>query len=91
MVELAVPNLESRGAADKVAIFRSFVTEVIGPDLIKELPDIPYWLTDAVSNMRFPGNVRELRNLAERVGVIVRQLRVWDATRIQRMLVAART
>jgi len=55
------------------------------------LPELPAWLTDAVSNMRFSGNVRELRNLAERVGIIVRQLGMWDATRIQRMLVAART
>lgn len=91
VIELAVPNLEVRGAADKVAIFKSFVTHVIGAEQMKALPEVPYWLTDAVSNMRFSGNVRELRNLAERIGIMVRQLGMWDAARIQRMLVAART
>jgi len=86
-----VPNLEIRGAADKIAIFKAFVTHVIGAEPMKTLPEVPFWLTDAVSQMRFSGNVRELRNLAERVGIIVRQLGMWDTTRIQRMLVAART
>ncbi|CAB3779083.1 hypothetical protein LMG28688_00712 [Paraburkholderia caffeinitolerans] len=36
--------------------------------------------------MRFPGNVRELRNLAERVGVTVRQMGSWDASRLRRLL-----
>nr|WP_301290896.1 sigma-54 dependent transcriptional regulator [Robbsia andropogonis] len=91
VIELLVPNLESRGAADKIAIFKSFFTHVIGAERAKSLPEIPYWLTDAVSNMRFSGNVRELRNLAERIAVVVRQLGHWDVVRIQRMLLAART
>ncbi|WP_347556705.1 sigma 54-interacting transcriptional regulator [Robbsia sp. KACC 23696] len=91
VIELAVPNLEARGPADKVAIFKSFVTHILGAERAKTLPEIPYWLTDAVSNMRFSGNVRELRNLAERIAVVVRQLGQWDVARIQRMLVAART
>jgi DNA-binding NtrC family response regulator len=36
--------------------------------------------------MRFPGNVRELRNLAERIGVTVRQTGSWDAPRLRRLL-----
>jgi len=91
VIELEVPNLQSRGAADKVAIFKSFITHIIGAEKMKTLPELPYWLIDAVSNMRFSGNVRELRNLAERIGVIVRQLGNWDAARIQRTLAAART
>jgi transcriptional regulator with GAF, ATPase, and Fis domain len=91
VVELAVPNLEARGPSDKVAIFKTFVTHVIGADKMRELSDIPFWLTEAVSNMKFAGNVRELRNLSERVGIIVKQLGGWDTTRIQRMLVAAYT
>jgi DNA-binding NtrC family response regulator len=34
--------------------------------------------------------VRELRNLAERVGVTVRQLGAWDEARVKRLLVLAR-
>jgi len=74
VIELEVPNLQTGGAADKVAIFKSFITHIIGAEKMKTLPELPYWLIDAVSNMRFSGNVRELRNLAERIGVIVRQL-----------------
>ncbi|MGI4983216.1 MAG: sigma 54-interacting transcriptional regulator [Janthinobacterium lividum] len=91
VVELAVPNLETRGAVDKVALFKACLAQIIGPEHLRSLPETPFWLLDAVANMRFSGNVRELRNLAERVGVIVRQLRMWDIDRIQRMLVAARS
>jgi DNA-binding NtrC family response regulator len=55
------------------------------------LPDIPYWLADAVADTYFPGNVRELRNLAERIGVTVRQIGSWDAARLQRLLALARS
>ncbi|SDV51151.1 sigma 54-interacting transcriptional regulator [Chitinasiproducens palmae] len=89
VVELAVPSLEQRGAADKIAIFRSFVEETIGDARPGGLADMPRWLLDAVANLRFAGNVRELRNFSERVGVIVRQLGDWDATRIRRMLANA--
>ncbi|MGI4861531.1 MAG: sigma 54-interacting transcriptional regulator [Janthinobacterium lividum] len=91
VVELAVPNLEARGAVDKVAIFKACLAQIIGPEHLRSLPETPFWLLDAVANMRFSGNVRELRNLAERVAIIVRQLRTWDVARIQRMLVAARS
>lgn len=41
--------------------------------------DTPLFILDAVAQMYFPGNVRELRNLAERIGVAVRQTGNWDA------------
>jgi DNA-binding NtrC family response regulator len=90
VIELKIPSLEERGAVDKIALFKSFLATVIGVDKLRELSDIPYWLTDAVADTYFPGNVRELRNLAERVGVTVRQIGIWDATRIQRLLALAR-
>ena len=55
------------------------------------MPDIPYWLADAVADTYFPGNVRDLRNLAERIGVTVRQIGTWDAARLQRLLAPARS
>jgi DNA-binding NtrC family response regulator len=36
--------------------------------------------------MRFPGNVRQLRNLAERIGVIFRQTGQWDGRLITHAL-----
>lgn len=90
VIELTIPSLEERGAPDKIALFKSFISEVIGEDKLATLPDMPYWLADAVADIYFPGNVRELRNLAERIGVTVRQLGAWDESRVKRLLVLAR-
>ncbi|SAK43752.1 sigma-54 dependent transcription regulator [Caballeronia pedi] len=91
VIELAIPSLEERGAPDKIALFKTFISEVIGRDRLDALPEMPYWLADAVADIYFPGNVRELRNLAERVGVTVRQLGGWDESRVKRLLVLARS
>ncbi len=81
VIELEVPNLEDRGDVDKVAIFKFLLSQII-PD---EEDQIPEWLITMVTQTRFPGNVRELRNVAERVGVTVRQFRAWDRERIGRI------
>ncbi|MCG5073927.1 sigma 54-interacting transcriptional regulator [Paraburkholderia tagetis] len=86
VIELLVPSLEERGAVDKIALFKAFVASVVGGERLDALPELPYWLADSVAAMRFPGNVRELRNLAERVGVTVRQMGSWDAPRLRRLL-----
>ncbi|HEY3599594.1 MAG TPA: sigma-54 dependent transcriptional regulator [Paraburkholderia sp.] len=90
VIELRIPSLEERGAADKIAIFKAFIASVIGAERLAGLSDIPYWLADAIADTYFPGNVRELRNLAERIGVTVRQIGAWDAARLQRLLALAR-
>ncbi|RDU99397.1 sigma 54-interacting transcriptional regulator [Trinickia dinghuensis] len=90
VIEVHVPSLQERGAADKIGIFRSVIGTVFGEELLATLPDMPPWLIDAISKMRFPGNVRELRNLAERIGVTVRQMRAWDPQRLQVLLAHAR-
>jgi DNA-binding NtrC family response regulator len=89
VIELIVPSLEERGAEDKIALFKAFVSTVVGAERLAALPELPYWLADSVAALLFPGNVRELRNLAERVGVTVRQTGTWDATRLRRLLTGA--
>lgn len=89
VIEVYVPSLQERGVADKMGIFRSVIGSLFGEDLLETLPDMPSWLGDAISKMRFPGNVRELRNLAERIGVTVRQMRTWDPLRLQAVLAHA--
>ncbi|WP_322009455.1 sigma-54 dependent transcriptional regulator [Paraburkholderia sp. J12] len=86
VIELTVPSLEDRGPVDKIALFKAFVSLVVGEERLGGLPELPYWLADSVAAMRFPGNVRELRNLAERIGVTVRQTGSWDAPRLRRLL-----
>jgi DNA-binding NtrC family response regulator len=90
VIELRIPSLEERGAVDKIAIFNAFIASVVGAERLAGLPEIPYWLADAVADTYFPGNVRELRNLAERIGVTVRQIGAWDATRLRRLIAHAR-
>jgi DNA-binding NtrC family response regulator len=89
VIEVYVPSLQERGVADKIGIFKSVISVVFGEEVLSTLPDMPPWLTDAISKMRFPGNVRELRNLAERIGVTVRQMRTWDPQRLQALLAHA--
>ncbi|RYF83145.1 MAG: sigma-54-dependent Fis family transcriptional regulator [Comamonadaceae bacterium] len=89
VIELYVPNLEERGEIDKVALFKSILGEVLGPTGAS-LGAAPHWVTDAVAGTVFPGNVRQLRNLAERIGVIARQTGAWDQALIERALSMAR-
>ncbi|SEI40162.1 sigma 54-interacting transcriptional regulator [Paraburkholderia diazotrophica] len=91
VIELRIPSLEERGAVDKIAIFKAFIAAVVGAGRLATLPDLPYWLADAVADTYFPGNVRELRNPAERIGVTVRQIGAWDAPRLHRLLATARS
>lgn len=90
VIELRIPSLEERGEADKIALFKAVLTGVLGEPLLQELGEPPHWLTDAIASATFPGNVRQLRNLAERVGVIARQTKSWEPTLIQRALALAR-
>ncbi len=89
VIELRVPNLEERGPVDKVAIFKTMLARMAGLGQADHAVEIPAWLTGKVAVMRFPGNVRQLRNLAERVGVIFRQTGHWDARLITNALALA--
>ncbi len=79
VIELQVPSLEERGEADKLAIFHAILSKVIGKEMMAALGDPPFFIHDTVAEMYYPGNVRELRNLAERIGVAVRQTGDWHA------------
>jgi DNA-binding NtrC family response regulator len=89
VIELNVPSLEERGGVDKIAIFKSVFASSIGDAMLPALQEMPQWLHAAIAEMRFPGNVRELRNLAERIAVTVRQSGRWDAARLQALLANA--
>ncbi|BDC38631.1 hypothetical protein PTKU15_19280 [Paraburkholderia terrae] len=65
---------------------RREIGDVVGAERLASLSDIPYWLADAVADTYSSRNVRELRNLVERIGVTVRQIGAWDAARLQRLL-----
>lgn len=79
VIELKIPSLQERSEADKLAIFNHILKQVVGEELLQELGEPPFFILDAVARMYFPGNVRELRNLAERIGVTARQTRQWNA------------
>lgn len=79
VIELQLPSLEERGEADKLAIFNSILRKVVGEEMMERLGGPPMFILDAVAQMYFPGNVRELRNLSERIGVAARQTQDWHA------------
>ncbi|WP_354685266.1 sigma-54 dependent transcriptional regulator [Cupriavidus necator] len=83
VIEMRIPSLEERGAADKAALLQSFLRHMLGPSGFDALPPMPDWLKGAVGTAYFAGNVRELRNLAERVGITVQQTGHWDEERIR--------
>lgn len=82
VIELRVPNLEERGAADKIAIFNAMLKQTQDSEVVPAAPD---WLLQMVAQTRFVGNVRELRNIAERVLIIHRQLGDWERGAIDRV------
>lgn len=84
VIELSIPNLEERGPAEKRALF-SYLLQLHG---VRDDDEVPLWLLQRVEGMRFPGNVRELSNLAERVAIVRRQLDGWDPARLERILAA---
>ncbi|MEG1202853.1 MAG: helix-turn-helix domain-containing protein, partial [Comamonas sp.] len=61
------------------AIFNSILRNVVGQELMTQLGEPPFFILDMVAQMYFPGNVRELRNLTERIGVAARQTQDWMA------------
>jgi len=81
VIELRIPCLEERGPAEKTAIFAALLARQGAGD---EAP--PDWLLQRIAGLRFPGNVRELSNLAERVAIVRRQLGEWNAARIEQIL-----
>ncbi|EON20941.1 PspF family transcriptional regulator [Cupriavidus sp. GA3-3] len=83
VIEMRIPSLEERGQADKVALLQSFLRHMLGDSGFDALPPMPDWLKGAVGTAYFTGNVRELRNLAERVGITVQQTGHWDEERIR--------
>jgi DNA-binding NtrC family response regulator len=86
VIEFNVPNLDERGGADKIAIFTAILTRLLEADKSGTPVEIPRWVTAPIASMHFPGNVRQLRNLAERIGVIWQQTGRWDARLINSAL-----
>ncbi|SAI72440.1 response regulator [Bordetella ansorpii] len=81
VIELRIPNLEERGPQEKIAIFTSLLAQQGAGD-----DNPPDWLLQRVAGLRFPGNVRELSNLAERVAIVRRQLGEWSRDRLEQIL-----
>jgi transcriptional regulator with AAA-type ATPase domain len=83
VIELQIPTLEERGAEEKIGLTQSFMRGVMGDAEYDALPPMPGWLLTAIGAAYFAGNVRELRNLAERLSILVRQSGDWDERRIR--------
>lgn len=84
VIELWVPSLDERGPEEKKALFRSLLARHQGAQPAGA-DDIPAWLLDRVAAASYPGNVRELSNVVERIALVRRQLGRWDPARIERV------
>lgn len=82
VIELDVPNLEARGPLEKQLLFRALLERLL-PD---EAQHIPEWLLADIATMQFPGNIRELANLAERIGIVARQTGSWERDTLKTIL-----
>ncbi|MGB6008427.1 sigma 54-interacting transcriptional regulator [Castellaniella sp.] len=82
VIELEVPNLEARGPLEKQHLFRALIA-LTTPSGSAEAPE---WLLARVAMMPFPGNIREMANLAERVGICVQQTGSWDRSALERIM-----
>ncbi len=82
VIELRIPSLEQRGPEEKVALLLSFLRHLLGDKGFDSQPPMPEWVRASVGRAYFTGNVRELRNLAERIGITLRQFGRWDEARI---------
>ncbi|MBP6020571.1 MAG: sigma-54-dependent Fis family transcriptional regulator [Burkholderiaceae bacterium] len=87
VIELDIPNLETRGSAEKQAVFQA-LTESALPE--HSLP-IPPWLLERVGKTFFSGNIRELANLSERISIVVRQTGGWDVARLEQIFLRMST
>lgn len=90
VIELRIPSLEERGPGDKVALLAAFVRQIVGHAAFDALPPMPDWLKGAVGTAYFAGNVRELRNLAERIAIVARHDGRWDEARIRPLFATLR-
>lgn len=78
VVVLRLPSVDERGAADKLALFERFYRQA-ATRYGSKLLEIPDWVQERVQAGRYPGNARQLANLAERIAILVAHRRVWDS------------
>ncbi|CAM4181389.1 sigma-54 interaction domain-containing protein [Kerstersia similis] len=84
VIELYIPSLDERGTAEKIALFLALMARYLEAVGIEECAP-PDWMLDRVANMGFPGNVREMLNLVERLGLLRLVLGYWNAERSEQV------
>lgn len=89
-IELHVPSLEERGVCDKSLLFRHALQDALRHFGVTEVPLIPIWLDQAAQTRKYPGNVRELINVATRVAVSYARLMRFDRERCLNILSPSR-
>lgn len=85
VVVLRIPSVDERGSSDKLALFERFYHQAAiryGSDLL----EIPDWVQERVQAGHYPGNARQLANLAERIAILVAHLGVWDSSALKPQL-----
>ena len=87
VIQLQIPSLDERGSADKKALFRYFF-ERFQAEYETITDQVPPWLIERIGNTAFPGNVRELASITERIAIMLRHTGNWTEAWLSALLPA---
>lgn len=83
VVEIPIPSLDDRGVEDKILLFSTSFNDALKQIDPKIQVTLPTWLLDMAARRNYPGNVREIINIANRVAAIYARFRVFERDRFR--------
>lgn len=83
VIEIAIPSLDDRGEEDKALLFTHAFNAAWSQIEPGSSVALPMWLMEMVVQRRYPGNVREIINLANRVSAIYARYRTFEPERFR--------
>lgn len=86
VIEVAIPSLDDRGEDDKALLFTHAFNAAWSQIEPGGSVAVPIWLMDMVVQRQYPGNVREIFNLANRVAAIYSRYGRFDPERFRPIL-----
>lgn len=85
VIEIPIPSLDDRGDGDKILLFSTAFNDALKQIDPQILATLPTWLMDMVAQRHYPGNVREIMNIANRVAAIYARFRLFERDRIRQI------
>lgn len=83
VIEIPIPSLDDRGDEDKILLFSTSFNDALKQNDPRMRATLPRWLLDMVTQRNYPGNVREIINIAHRVAAIYARFKVFERERFR--------